>query len=312
MQIQPVSNRPARIYYLRKVSDCEEKEGFPANERRQHMDKLTMVSGTERIAISRRRIIGFLGAVIAMMALAGVAGCAGFKSSMAGTYEGPSKAMGEGSARAFVTLDAEGKPTVIGVRISETALSGLPAEPPRDADGWEYPLSLPKEAAMSGYNHIVIDWNPRGHIPIGVYDKPHFDFHFYLINSEKRQNITAKGEDLVRAHKAPAPEFMPEGYILPEGTEVARMGAHAIDPTAPEFNKLPFEKTFIYGFYDGQMIFLEPMMTRAFLETKPDTTDRIKQPKAYAIHAYYPTTYSVKYDPAQREYEITLGSLIYR
>jgi len=59
---------------------------------------------------------------------------------------------------------------------------------------------------------------------------------------EQREKITAKGEDLERAHRAPAPEFMPEGYILPDGTEVPRMGAHAIDSTAPEFKNCYLRK----------------------------------------------------------------------
>jgi len=255
---------------------------------------------------------GLLEVVLATIVMTSILGCAVFRNlgPTAGTYDGPSRDMGGGRAHAFITIDAGGRPTAIGVRISETALAGLPAEPPHDADGWEYVLSLPKEAAISGYNHVGIDWNPKGHIPPGVYDKPHFDFHFYLISLEQREKITAKGEDLARAHRAPAPEFMPQGYILPDGTEVPRMGAHAIDPTAPEFNKLPFEKTFIYGFYDGQMIFLEPMMTKVFLESKPNATDRIKLPKTYSKHAYYPTIYSVKYNATQREYEISLESLL--
>lgn len=255
---------------------------------------------------------GLLEVVIATIMMTSILGCAGFRKpgSKAGTYDGPSQTIGGGSAHAFITLDVSGRPTAIGVRMSEAALVGLPAEPPRNADGWEYALSLPKEAAIAGYTHIGIDWNPKGHIPPGVYDAPHFDFHFYLISPEQREKITAVGEDLARSHRAPAPEYMPEGYILPEGTEVPRMGAHAIDPTAPEFNKLPFTKTFIYGFYDGQMVFLEPMVTKAFLETKPSVTDRIKLPKTYSQHAYYPTIYSIKYNAIQREYEISLESLI--
>jgi hypothetical protein len=257
---------------------------------------------------------GLLEVALAMIFMTSIPGCAEFRNpgSTTETYNGPSRDMGGGSAHAFITLDSSERPAAIGVRMTETALVGLPAEPPRDADGWEYVLSLPEEAAISGYDHVVIDWNPKGHIPPGVYDKPHFDFHFYLISPEQREKITAKGEDLARAHMAPAPEFIPEGYILPEGTEVPRMGAHAIDSTAPEFNKLPFAKTFVYGFYDGRMIFLEPMMTKAFLETKPNAMTRIKVPKAYSKHAYYPTIYIIKHNETQREYEISLEGLIYK
>ena len=249
--------------------------------------------------------------VIAAMAATFNFGCSGSRilGSTDMTYNGPSVALGEGHAYAFTTLDSSGKPIAIGLRMSEPALKSLPVEMPHDATGWEYVLPLPNEASSLGYDHVGIDWNPKGHIPDGVYDMPHFDFHFYMISQADKEKITLKGEDLARAHKAPAPEFMPEGYILPEGTEVPRMGAHAIDPSSPEFNKMPFTKTFIYGFYDGQMIFLEPMITKAFLETSPNTTDRIKLPRTYAKHGYYPTMYTVKHDAAQREYVISLESL---
>ena len=282
----------------------------------QQKEILTILTETRSKSMCKRKMVvtRILEIVIAAIMMTSTLGCAGFmyRSPTAGTYDGPSIDMGEGRAHVFITLDANGKPSVIGVKMTETALLGLPAEPPPGADGWEYLLALPKEAASSGYNHVVIDWNPKGHIPIGIYDTPHFDFHFYLISAEQREKITAKGEDLAKAHKAPAQELMPEGYVLPEGTEVPRMGAHAIDTTAPEFNKLQFAKTFIYGFYDGQMIFVEPMMTKAFLATKPNTTDQIKLPKAYSKHAYYPTIYNVKYNATQREYEVSLGSLIYK
>lgn len=257
---------------------------------------------------------GLLKLVIATIMMTFIMGCSESRNlgSTEVTYKGSPQKVGAGSAYAFTTFDASGKPSVIGVKMTEAALMDLPAEPPHGMDAWEYIIPLPKEAAISGYDHIGIDWNPRGHIPNGVYNMPHFDFHFYLINQEERDEITAKGEDITIAHKQPALEFMPEGYILPEGTEVPRMGAHAIDPASPEFNKIPFTKTFIYGFYGGQMVFLEPMMTKAFLETNQNTTDHIKLPKAYAKHAYYPAAYSVKYDVAQRKYEVSLGGLVYK
>lgn len=251
--------------------------------------------------------------VIATMVMAFILGCSESRNlgPTAMTHNGPPRDLGGGNAYAFTTIDVSGKPIAIGLRMSEIALTGLQAEPPHDVTGWETIIPLPKEAAISGYDHIGIDWNPRGHIPNGIYNTPHFDFHFYMIGQAEKEKITAKGEDLARAHKAPAPEYMPEGYILPKGTEVPRMGAHAIDPSSSEFNQQPFTKTFIYGFYDGQMVFLEPMMTKAFLETKPNTTDRIKLPRTYAKNGYYPTVYSVRYNATQREFEISLENLIY-
>lgn len=258
--------------------------------------------------------MGLVELVMATIMMASVQGCAeaARPGPAAGTYDGPALEMGGGRACTFITLDAGGKPTAIGIRMSETVLSGLPAELPHDGDAWEYVLSLPKEAAAAGYDHVGIGWNPKGHLPPGVYDIPHFDFHFYLISPEQREKITAKGEDLARAHRAPAPEFMPARYVLPEGTEVPRMGAHAIDPASPEFNKQPFTKTFIYGFYDGSMVFVEPMVAKAFLETKPNVIDPVSLPEAYSRKAYYPARYGVKYDQSRREYVISLEGLVPR
>jgi len=257
--------------------------------------------------ITKVRMAGLLLTVSATL----MAGCSTSKSDAPkpGTYEGPAVAVGQGQARAFVTRDAYGKPLSFGIRLDEAALSGLPSEPPAGAEGFAYSLELPAEAAGMGYDRIVFDWNPHGHVPPGVYDVPHFDFHFYLIGEDATNKITAVGEDLERAHKAPAPEFMPAGYILPPGTEVPKMGAHAIDPTGDEFTKKSFTKTFIYGFYDGEMIFVEPMITKAYLETKPDVTLPVKVPKAYAKLAYYPTQYGIRYDADSGKYDITLQGL---
>ena len=250
------------------------------------------------------------GFAMAMAVLFG--GCNVFPEAghQAGTYEGPPTSIGQGVARSYVVLDADGKPVAVGIRMSQTALLGLPAEEPAHEHGVEYLLQLPPQSAGSGYNHIGIDWNPKGHIPEGVYDTAHFDFHFYLIGQDDRQKITAVGSDLERAHKAPDAAFMPAGYVLPPGTEVPNMGAHAIDPKSDEFTGKVFTKTFIYGFYDGQLIFLEPMITKAFLETRPNDLVPIAAPKAYAHRGYYPSSYGVRYDESKHEYDISLAGLV--
>lgn len=44
------------------------------------------------------------------------------------TYYGTPVTIGDGSARSFITFNAGGQPTVIGIRLSEDALQGLPSE----------------------------------------------------------------------------------------------------------------------------------------------------------------------------------------
>lgn len=243
-----------------------------------------------------------------------LAGCMLFQGEKTGpvSYQGPPASIGQGAGRSFVALDGDGRPTALGIRLSAAALRGLPEEDPADAHGWEYLLELPPEAAGMGYDHIGINWNPHGHIPQGVYDKPHFDVHFYLIDTAARSSITAVGDDLERAHKAPAEALMPAGYILPPGTEVPGMGAHAINPGSDEFIGKPFTKTFIYGFYDGALIFVEPMMTKDFLEARPNDHVPVPVPATYARPGYYPAQYGVWYDESRGEYVIALENLALR
>ena len=232
------------------------------------------------------------------------AGCVATKS---GTFVGEKKSLGNGMVRSWVTLDNDGKPLAVGVTFSEASLSGLPA-----VNSTEYTLALPQQASAMPFNHIAVNWNPKGHIPPGIYDVPHFDAHFYLISMEERKGITATGEDMVKITKNISSDFIPDGYVAAPGGGEPMQGAHWIDPAAPEFNGQRFTKTFIYGFYDGKMIFMEPMVTKAFLETKPNTTDNIKLPSRYPKSAYYPARYVVKYDATAKEYTVSLEEITLR
>jgi hypothetical protein len=229
-----------------------------------------------------------------------------------GTYLGQFTLMGNGTVRSFVTYGKNGKPSSLGVTFSESALSGLPEKLPAGMPMWEYALALPAEARATGFDHISLDWNPQGHEPKGIYTKPHFDVHFYLTSRAERKKITFQGADKVSGARKPAAKFFPAGYVLPPGTAVPNMGAHAIDAAAPELNGKDFTHTFLYGYHNGQVNFIEPMITRAFLKTKPSVTIPLKQPVAYPKRGYYPTSYSMKYDATRQEYTVSLDGLTLR
>ena len=221
-------------------------------------------------------------------------------------HEGAKVRVGTGSAYTWLLDDGFGNPLAIGINMTEAAFAGLPAE---DA---EYLLPLPRQAQTTAFKHVVLNWNVHGHIPPGIYDVPHFDFHFYIITPAQRALITATGDDLARATIMPAPAAIPTGYIGPEGTTEPRMGWHWIDPTSPEFHGLPFTQTFIYGFYNGQMAFIEPMVTSAFLATHPFVSRAIALPGAYPTSGYYPTGYAISYDVRQQETSISLWGMTQR
>ncbi|GGC11146.1 hypothetical protein GCM10011352_42040 [Marinobacterium zhoushanense] len=260
------------------------------------------------LQIPEMRVVTLNTLILSGLAMS-IVGCSQLQQeqSQAGTYEGPPVVVGMGEARTFATLDEQGEVATLGILMSEGALEGLPEQVPHGE--LEFHLALPPQARDSGYDHVSLGWNPQGHIPSGVYDVPHFDFHFYLIDEGARGAITATGEDLARAHKQPETSHMPVDYVLPEGTEVPNMGAHAIDPGSDEFNGKPFTHTFIYGFYDGEIIFMEPMMTMTFLQSRPNISTPVKQPQAYVSHFAYPAFYGVYFDAGNKEYRITLDGL---
>jgi len=234
----------------------------------------------------------------------------GSSASVAGTKTvlGEMKPVGRGTIQTWAELDATGKPASIGVTFTEGMLEGLPDTLP----GTEYALSLPPQATGVPFTHFVLNWNPKGHIPAGIYDVPHFDFHFYIISPEARAQMTATGDDLARVLKAPAAECLPPGYITAEGAYEPHMGNHYVDSASPEFRGKPFTITFVYGAYDGKVAFLEPMITRAFLETKPDFSQPIKLPARYPVSGYYPTRYALTYDAANKQYRLALQGLTLR
>jgi hypothetical protein len=225
------------------------------------------------------------------------------------TIVGETKPLGDGQVRSWVKLDQNGNPTAIGLTFNEEALSGLPKEPPAGMEGTELSLNLPAEAKATAFKHIMLNYNPHGHPPEKIFDVPHFDFHFYTITEEERARITVQGEDVARSNKQPAAEFVPEGYVSVPNSAIPRMGAHWINPLSGEFHGQPFTRSFLYGSYNGHLIFGEPMITKAFLETKPNVTELIKLPAKYERSAYYPTKYSVRYDPATKEYTIALEGM---
>lgn len=221
------------------------------------------------------------------------------------TYLGEMRVVGDGTIATFVTLNGVGQPETVGVTFTPTLLNSLPSGME------EYPLRFPPQAQGVPFTHFVLNWEPHGHIPTEIYGLPHFDFHFYLLTPAEREGITATGEDLARVEKAPPAQFVPQGYVATPGGE-PRMGAHWIDPTSHEFHGTPFDETFIYGFYNGRLAFIEPMITQAFLHGRTTVDRPIAQPQAYQQPGYYPTRFRVTYDPARGLYTVALAGLTYR
>lgn len=232
---------------------------------------------------------------------------AGKKSA---TYEGKPVALGQGTARTVVRTDAKGKPVSIGVILTASALEGLSTGAGSAGHDDAYLLTMPTKGPKTVVEQVVLNWQSAGHPPPGVYDVPHFDFHFYLVSHAERMKV-AFGSDSESGDPSQQPpaELMPSGYVMPPGTAVSKMGAHAINPASPEFHGEPFTVTLIYGYYNKQQTFIEPMVSLAFLISKQAYSAPVPRPANYSKAGAFPSSFNVKYDPGKMSYEVSLGEL---
>jgi len=252
------------------------------------------------------RFVALLRAALASLAM--LALTAGVAQASSGIFAGEPVAVGQGHARVLVVTGTGGTPTSVHVVLDDRALEGLPADR-SDQHTWAYVLPMPTTGPRTGYDHVGLDWEAAGHPPNGVYTVPHFDVHFYLIGSAEQDAVTFNGPDRERMLAPPDASLVPPGYAVPPDTAVERMGLHGIDLAGGEFHGKPFTHSFLYGYYAGRLVFVEPMITLAFLRANGDVTAPVRTPSAYSLPGYYPTRYRVGYDRDRKEYHVALLGL---
>lgn len=230
-------------------------------------------------------------------------------TSQAKTVYADTAVIGTGRAVSWIKYDDAGKPTSLGVTIDSAGLASLPAAP---VTGTPYVLNLSADAiAITGYNHIGLDWNPMGHPPDSIYTVPHFDAHFYMISEAERAAINPA--DTAKAFATPGADYVPAGYTRIPGAPieiVPQMGEHWLDLTSHELTDHNFDHTMIFGFWNGSLIFTEPMFTTAYLQTKPTLSLALPQPAKYPkTGRYYATLYSIRHDASTNTWSVSLDGL---
>lgn len=298
----------------------------------------TQPVGGTRLGGFYRGVAFYVGLGITLLLF--LSGCA--SAPKASTLAGDSVTMGQGAARTYVQLDAENKPVSLGVVFDQGLLEGLPSEPNNtgrcfDGNGngafdqhecvgdYEIVLALPQEVAGRAdipFQWVGLNWNPHGHMAPAPppWAAPHFDFHFYTAKRETvqqiRAGICAELIDCEDFERAQVP--VPARYMAPDhidvGAAVPAMGNHLIDPSSPELvdPNQKFTHTWIYGAYDGHIIFYEPMITRDFLLSQPDVCTALKLPQAWETSGYYPTKYCIRYFKESGEYKVSLEEFVMR
>jgi len=162
-------------------------------------------------------------------------------------------------------------------------------------------LALPEIAREQlGMGNMTFYWEPTGHPP-AAYMVPHFDFHFYAISDAERMSIDCS--DLTKPATLPAGYSLPDEALPPEvaamigvdtlvGICVPEMGMHSLLTTEIE-SATPFMGTMVVGYYGGQNIFVEPMITQSLLRERKSFDYAIPAipgatgPRPVAFHAEY-------------------------
>jgi hypothetical protein len=209
--------------------------------------------------------------------------------------------MGSGFARSWITLSHTGVPSQIGIEMTREAITSMGEE------NGSFVLPLHHKAIdATAFEHIVVDWNPHGHPPGGIFTVEHFDFHFYTITNAERMAIPIYPLAMAAFDKLPPAGYMPASY-LPDPGGVPQMGKHW-----SERNVAPgtFTKTMIYGSYNGKVTFIEPMITKQTLLSGSEFSLPFAQPTLFAEHSYYPQQYN--FYMADGKYYVTLSNFVLR
>ena len=253
---------------------------------------------------------------------------------------GRSVELGDGTVSTYAEFNDRGAPSVIGVVYSASALDGLTNAASdghhcfdRNGDGQveastecipthEFVVPLPDAVSTRSdvpFKWVLLNWNPAGHIPPGVYDVPHFDVHFYMvpIASVFALEDGPCGAEFIRCDQHElAKKPLPPNYMNPDFQDVdavvPAMGNHLIDVTGPEFNGEEWKRSWIFGVYDSEVIFYEEMLTRAFMLSQPDACNPIKSPPAVGQSGFYPTESCVRHDAETGQYTVSMEGFEFR
>jgi hypothetical protein len=221
-------------------------------------------------------------------------------------FTGTPVAIGDGEAWTRVTVGPDGEPTAVAAVFTRGALQNLPVDP-NPPHAHEFTLAMPGEVSVAPYDHVTLDWNEFGHEPPGVYDVPHFDVHFYFIDGPARDLITPND---TAGFNRPLPAAMLAPMYLETPGGVPRMGAHVIDLMSPEIAGTGvFNHTFIYGKFDAELTFLEPMVAISSLDSDVDIEATIRRPDNYGRSGHFPGKYTITYDEATDTYSVSLSDL---
>lgn len=257
---------------------------------------------------------------------------------------GPPAVLGSVQVQAYVDIGEGGVPLSLGIRLPGRGFASLPTEA---ADGYrcldldqndridvegecvgghERVLFLPdpwSETIDSPFKWALFNWNPAGHGPPGIWDVPHFDFHFFIQSLADRSRIRigpcamlVNCDDLLLGTQPVGEGFLPDGYE-DRGVVEFGMGNHLIDPSTFGSASEPPTHTLIYGSWAGRVSFLEPMITLEYLEQLRSGQalsgcHPVPRPQRVIEAGHYPSRYCIRHDPDSDVFTIAIEDFEWR
>jgi len=249
---------------------------------------------------SRSRVV-----LIAGVALTALAGCAGPR-----TVAGGCQKVFDGDVCTWATMDGD-RVTEFGATVPMTTVTNAPM-------GGEmvFPpvpnaiIPLPAEVArVIGFDHLSVNWEAHGHPP-ALFLTPHFDFHFNTVAPARIAAIDCA--DSRKPTQLPAEYSLPDIQIPGMGTLVGLcvpgMGMHGV-PTAELDDTAPFGASMLVGYYQQDLVFLEPMISQAKLaEAKSFSVGVPSLPGAGAT-SRWPARFEAAFDPKTQSYRFVFAGL---
>ena len=225
-------------------------------------------------------------------------------ASKAATYNGETKPFGGDSIRSWIKTDVDGNPMSIGITFKESAFLQLETQPDS-----MFMLMLPSmPGGTTGsmiappFDHIEVDWSATGD-PAAPFNVPHFDVHFFTVDTAAQAAVMAGSDPATAAMDT---KYLPSGYMLDMNAE-AMMGVHAMDTTD---HTNPFNHTLMYGFYHGNLYFIEPMVAKTYLASQTNISADIRQPQAFKQSGWYPSKYNIGFDGTTNTYTISIDNFV--
>lgn len=199
------------------------------------------------------------------------------------------------SATSSVEIDTSGNVKRLSLVIPEAVLENMGQNKPI--------LHIPfqSESANSPFNHLSLKWNPGN----GIFSSPHIEVGFHKTNMGERTET--KIEDPLN-NVFPNAQLLPVNFI-PAKEFVAVAGKRWINPSARELHQAEESHTFMFDTYNGEIISFVPAFTIEYLHKSKDQIFTLSLPRGEVRKTgyTYPSSYSLSYEAAKREYLISLN-----